>query len=184
MQRGLDKPFYFLLFSYFSDTSGGLEELFELLWGWYFALWHGKKQVSCMCLYQRKCKDFLLNENSSTSPGGSDPSGCQGREPAKEEGTADIWWREKGVRERINRQTWSKIVAHRCESTDQTQTGYRAVRMRFKSHQQSRRGWWSRADKAEVEDTSQHKLCSSLDCFTGELSKFKPGSHWHLDLSS
>lgn len=112
MQRGLDKPFYFLLFSYFSDTSGGLEELFELLWGWYFALWHGKKQVSCMCLYQRKCKDFLLNENSSTNPGGSDPSGCQGREPAKEEETAYVWWREKGVRERINRQTWSKMLLH------------------------------------------------------------------------
>lgn len=43
-----------------------------------------------MCLYQRKFKDFLLNENSSINSSGSAPSGCQGEEPGKE-GTADIW---------------------------------------------------------------------------------------------
>lgn len=88
------------------------------------------------------------------------------------------------MRERIDRQMWSKTVAVGCGSTDQTQTGYRAVRMRFKSHQQSRRGWWSRAGKAEAADAPQHKLCSSLDCFTGELSKFKPGSCWHFWMSA
>lgn len=39
----------------------------------------------------RKFRDFPLNENSSAVSSGSAPSGCQGREPEKEEGAADIW---------------------------------------------------------------------------------------------
>ena len=54
------------------------------------------------------------------------PVNARGRQPGKEERSVDIWRREKGVSERIDRQMWSKVVLRMCGSTDQTQTGYRA----------------------------------------------------------
>lgn len=69
-----------------------------------------------------------------------------------------------------------------CGSTDRTQTGYKAVRTRFKSHWQAKVGWWSKGQQGiNRGHTSQHKLCGSLNGFTGKLSQFKPGSCWHLD---